>query len=276
MHNQIPLHPSLSRCFTRTLCIALALTGAATPLAIAQPASPNLASPAASISEPTLSLPDSPGAVSSSSARPTAQAQSFETVHNPQLATASHTDKYILPGQTAPSISAGDKVVLGLKDAVSPLAFAGWISAAGYSQLLNNSPNYGTDVGAFGQRLGAAVLRASSEGILSDSIMAPIFHEDPRYYLLGRSHGFFHRVVYAATRTIITRTDSGRTSPNLALLSGNLEGAILTNVYYPSSNRTVKDTAVTFGGSIGGSAVGFLVSEFLSDTLELVHLKASK
>jgi hypothetical protein len=47
-------------------------------------------------------------------------------------------------------------------------------------------------------------------------------------------------------------------------------------VYYPQSNRTFSQTTETFVGSIGGSALGFAVSEFLSDTLQLVHLKKSE
>ncbi len=274
MRNISSSTPSQTLRVTLSLGAVLALSLATSPLATAQVAA---ASPSAT-TEAMLSLPDSPGTVSASSSSfaPPAEASAFQEQHSAPMAMASHTDKYILPGQSAPPITAADKFVMGVKDAVSPLALAGWLSAAGFSHLIDSSPNYGTDLGAFGQRLGAAVIRASTEGVLSDSIMAPILHEDPRYYHLGRGHSFGHRLVYAATRAIITRTDSGRTSPNLALISGNIEGAILTNVYYPSSNRSVKDTAETFGGSIGGSALGFVVSEFLSDTLEFIHLKDSK
>ncbi len=186
---------------------------------------------------------------------------------------ASTTDKYIDPGQQAPSLSAGDKVRLGLRDAVSPFAIAGWISSAAYSQALDSAPNYGQGWGPFAQRFGASAARGSTEGVLSDSIFAPIFHQDPRYYRLGSGHDLVHRTVYAVTRTVITKSDSGRTTPNLALLAGNAAGSVLTNAYYPDRNRDAKTTAETFAGSIGGSAVGFFVSEFLSDALGIVHLK---
>jgi hypothetical protein len=178
---------------------------------------------------------------------------------------ASHTQKYIEPGQTAPTISAGDKVALGLRDAFSLFSAAGWIASAGYEQLVNGSPNYGTDRGAFGQRLGASAIRDVTEGVFSDSIMSPILHEDPRYYRLGPSHNFFARVIYAGTRPIITRTDGGHMTPNLAQLAGNAGGSALTNAYYPQLNRGFTQTAETFGGSVGGSAIGDLVSEFYDD-----------
>lgn len=212
----------------------------------------------------------SPTPASSSEAAAAAYGQSFGR-HSSDP--ASRTDKYIDPGQHGPSLTAGDKVRLGLRDAISPFAVAGWISSAAYSQALDSSPNYGQGWGPFAQRFGASAARGSTEGILSDSVFAPIFHEDPRYYRLGPGHKLLHRTLYAVTRTVVTKTDSGRSTPNLALLAGNAAGSILTNAYYPEINRNAKTTVETFAGSVGGSAIGFFVSEFLSDALDIVHLK---
>jgi len=240
----------------------------------------------------SASLPDSPGASlhsdsaanldESSSSAPSPDpasaieapaAGSGQSLGRHSADPVSHSDKYIDPGQQAPSLTSGDKVRLGLRDAISPFAVAGWISSAAYSQALDSSPNYGQGWGPFAQRFGASAARGSTEGVLSDSVFAPIFHEDPRYYRLGPGHNLVHRTLYAVTRTIITKSDSGRTTPNLALLAGNAAGSILTNAYYPDRNRNAKTTAETFVGSLGGSAVGFFVSEFLSDALGVVHLK---
>lgn len=269
--------PTSSHRLIPALAVLLALAAVNPPLASAQSAPASFASTAMATTQTILSLPDAPGMSTSPSAplSPSPFAAAAADADGTQPALATRKDKYILPGQTAPPITAGDKFYLGVKDAVSPLAIIGWLSSAGYSQLIDNSPNYGTDRGAFGQRLGAAALRATSENILGDSIMSPLFHEDPRYYKLGHGHNFFHRLVYSSTRAVITRTDHGHSAFNFGQVSGNLEGAILTNVYYPSRNRTAKDTAQTFAGSVGGSALAFVVSEFLSDTLEFVHLKDS-
>jgi hypothetical protein len=79
--------------------------------------------------------------------------------------------------------------------------------------------------------------------------------------------------VYAGSRVFVTRNDNGKVTPNLALLGGNLAGSALTNAYYPQINQGFRQTASTFGGSIGGSAIGFLVSEFYDDALHFAHLK---
>ncbi len=147
------------------------------------------------------------------------------------------------------------------------------IASAGYEHALNGEPNYGTDRGAFGQRLGAAAIRESTQGFFTDSVFSPIFHEDPRYYVQGEGHGFFYRTMYAVTRPLITRTDSGRNSVNGALLAGYAASTALTYTYYPPINRNFHDTASIFGGSLGGAALGFFVSEFSDDALKAIHLR---
>jgi hypothetical protein len=215
-------------------------------------------------------LPDAPSASSTADYAPssTSGTRVVATGLILPMPQASHTTAVIEPNQDAPVLTAGDKVLLGLKDAVSPAAVLGWFTVAGYEQITNGSPNYGTDRGAFGRRLGDAAIRDSSETILSASVMSPIFHEDPRYYRLGPTHNFFARLVYAGTRPLITRTDSGHNSLNLALLTGTMGGSALTNLYYPQANRGAVQTLETFDGSVAGSALGDIVSEFYGD---LIH-----
>jgi type IV secretory pathway VirB2 component (pilin) len=240
-------------------------------------------------SEATLNLPDAPGVAranshansignsadlladagpqnqNSSSSVPSAA--SAPNMGASTLPEASHTQRYPLPGQPAPVLTAHDKVVMGFQGAFSPYAAVGWLAAAGYEQLTNSTPNYGTDRGAFGQRLGASAIRAISEDVLADSVLAPAFHEDPRYYRLGSGHNFVVRVVYAASRALITRSDSGHTVPNFSQIGANLAGAVLTNAYYPQSNRTAAQTIETFGGSLGGTALGNGIAEFFGGLL---------
>jgi hypothetical protein len=226
---------------------------------------------AANSTIPAETLPDAPDAVSTSAASPAADFA--DEHHSTTTKMAGQYDKYIEPGQPVPTINAHDKFVLGVKDAVSPFSFAAWIVDAGYEQVTDSSPNYGHNRVAFAQRFGAGALRDITQGVLGDSVLAPILHEDPRYYKMGPGHSFAKRVVYAGTRAIITRKDDGSHTFNFAQVGGNLGGAILTNSYYPQTNRGFSQTVETFGGSVGGSALGFVVSEFLSGFLQAVHLE---
>jgi hypothetical protein len=276
----------------RTSSLALLLAFA--PFAAAQTPAVQTTPAAPSVTEPTLEqahldLPDSPGTtVRPSGISSSNDASADPEVLNPdedssdQAATsapakhAPHLQYVIRPNETADPLTVHEKIVGGFKDSISLFSAAGWLGAAGWEQLWNDSPNYGTDAGAFGQRLGAAAIRGISEGVFSESLFAPLFREDPRYYVMGGGHNIFKRAIYAGTRTIITRTDGGHNTPNLSLIAGNGAGSALTILYYPSKNTSTKEVLMTWGGGLGGSAVGFLVNEFLVDALEGLHLKSKQ
>ncbi|MGA8940677.1 MAG: hypothetical protein WB439_16055 [Acidobacteriaceae bacterium] len=179
--------------------------------------------------------------------------------------------KYIQPGMIAQPLSAHAKLVIGLEDTYSLLNLGGILASAGYEQLTNGEPNYGTDRGAFGQRLGAAAIRDTSQGLFTDAVFAPLLHQDPRYYVEGPQYSTVHRALYAITRPLITRTDSGRRTVNGALLLGYAASALLNNAYYPSINRNVRGTVSAFGGSVGGAALGFAIGEFTSGLWHKLH-----
>jgi hypothetical protein len=270
----------------RTFAAALALLVAVAPFVVAQAPSTTTSTINLAASSLPVRLPDSPGSLISSSIDtsdkdtsdnladqqqptppPSPQPPNARTRHSAHLAMT------IAPNEIAQPMPVRDKIVGGLGDSVSLFAATGWVASAGWSHWTNGSPNYGTDKGAFGQRLGAAALRNISQDIFHDCLFAPILHEDPRYYIMGRGHNVLKRAIYAGTRTIITRSDSGHTRPNFSLLAGDAAGAALTVTYYPAKNTSFTEVAETFGGSLGGSALGYVVTEFIGDALQYFHLR---
>ncbi|ADW70471.1 hypothetical protein [Granulicella tundricola] len=175
---------------------------------------------------------------------------------------AGHLDKIIQPGEIAPRLTVGDKILIGLRANATYTYMAGWVVSAAYEQVVNGAPNYGQTGKGFAQRLGAAAARSASDNIFSDSVLAPILHEDPRYYRLGPGHNFVARFFYAGTRELITRSDSGARTINFADIGGNLGGAALTQWYYPPLNRNVSQVMQTWGSSLGGDAVRNVANEF--------------
>ncbi|WP_130419116.1 hypothetical protein [Edaphobacter modestus] len=239
--------------------------------------------------ETPSSLPDSPGALlaaaegfSSSmddSGMPDSGGQGATTSTNSTNSTNSTKKRMVLPriklvgsSQQAPPQRARDKIELGLRESVTPYAMLGWPLSAGWSHLINGSPNYGVNSEAFAQRLGAAAALNSSKEIFSDGILATAFHQDPRYYQRGRSHKLINRAVYAVTRPVIGRTDSGRTIPNYAFILGTGGAAALTQTYYPERNVTGTQFARTWITSLGGSAFGSLVSEFGGEAIQWLRI----
>jgi len=223
-----------------------------------------------------MALPEAPSAI--------VQGQSFRA-STPEATRISRpgTDqiapigwKRIPAGWAGQPLTARDKMELGARDLYSPFSMLGYMATTVYEQAANGQPNYGTNIGAFGQRMGATLLRDSSEEVFTDMVFAPLLHQDPRYYVDGPQYSFFHRVLYAITRPLLKRTDSGSETINSSELLGYASASALTYTYYPRINQNFHDTAATFGGAMGGSALGNLVSEFAEQFMEAIHLKKTQ
>jgi hypothetical protein len=221
----------------------------------------------------TDTLPDAPSAMDESVQQGSRPSRAALRARQAQEREASIHMKYIPPGWSVLKLSRRDKVELSAEDLVNPLNIFTDVVSAGYSHLVNGQPNYGTNRGAFGQRVGATLIRDSSQEIFSDAVFAPLLHQDPRYYILGSNHNLATRTVYAVSRPFITRNDAGHTTFNSSLMLGYASAAALTTTFYPSSNRNFRDVASTFGGSIGGAAFGYFVDEFYNDVRKnFIHL----
>lgn len=253
---------------TRTRIASAVLTISAILLAV-----PELAAQQNSLWE----LPDAPSAVAAQSTTSSANTNPSTSTAPPKKLASVHRIR-INQNEIAPQLTTKETVALALENSVSPWSIFGWFAAAGWSHLIDSAPNYGTDSAGFGERLGAAAIRGVSGHILGNAIMAPILHEDIRYYRLGRSsgQGYVKRGVHAATRVFITRKTNGDSSINYHLLTGNLENAALTPTYYPERNRTAGTVATAYAGSLGGAALSFLLNEFLPDALSISRLRKSE
>jgi hypothetical protein len=182
--------------------------------------------------------------------------------------------RVIPAGMAAPQIHGRDKIILAARDLYRPGSFADFFVSAGWDQLTNGQPNYGTDRGAFGERLGAAAIRDTSQAFLTNGPLAMWLHQDPRYFELGPQYNIARRTWYALTRALVTRSSSdGHAELNTSLLLGQAAGTALNNLYYPKSNRNFHDNISSFGGSIGGAALSFVMDEYTAQLWKAVHLK---
>ena len=222
-------------------------------------------------------LPDSPGFVRSAALN--AEAQKTSTIEAAEVIPAVKTNmarKYtriIQPGQQAQPLTPGDKLVLAFRNQTRPVSPVNWIVSAGLSHLRDGRPHYGTDSGAFGERIGAAALKQSTQAVLVLGVFAGAFHEDPRYYRRGPSHPFMKRAVYAASRVLITRTDAGQPSINWAQICGMAGSAGVTNLYYPERDTGLNPTLRSFGDSFVTGAASNELREFMADIVAKIRHK---
>lgn len=247
------------------LCLSAAVTyGRAQETAFSSSLdAPSTSLPVPADALPDASMPDAPSAVLQAPAGSAA----------PLYPAASKLKRIVPADRTALPLSAGDKFALSFAGQVSLTGLGSVFLSAGWGQLTGGAPHYGSDRGAFGERLGAAEIKQASDAFFSYGLYASLFHDDPRYYVQGRKMKFSKRVVYAATRVIITRKDDGGSTVNIPRLAGIASATALTNAYYPEQDRTAGRNLSSFGTSIATTAGVNELNEFLSDAIHLVFHK---
>jgi hypothetical protein len=141
------------------------------------------------------------------------------------------------------------------------LGLAAFIAA--YGQLDNANPSFGQGWAGYGRRVGTAYADQVIGNMMSEAIFPSFLHEDPRYF--RRGHGtVWSRTFYAATRVLVTKTDSGGTRFNFSEVLGNATATAISNSYYPD-NRDAADNVEKLGMQIGIDAVSQVLKEFWPD-----------
>jgi len=132
---------------------------------------------------------------------------------------------------------------------------------AGYSLATNATPEFGHGGAAYGRYLWHSAIDQTSENYMVEFVFPVATHEDARYYTLGRG-GFRKRAVYALSRAVITRNDSGKEVFNTSEVVGAGASAGLSNLYYPAGERTFGNTGKQWGIDVGVDAASFFLREF--------------
>lgn len=215
-------------------------------------------------------LPDSPGAkralvsVSSSTPEDATEQQAGSAPVAPQKAPL--YARTIPAGLDAEPWHAKEKFVSAFRKQVSFSGLASPVFTAGVQQLRDSRPHYGTDSGAYGARIGAAYARQSTQQVLNIGVMSALLRDDPRYYVLGPTHTFKSRVIYAASRVFITRTDGGGNAPNIPLFTGVVASQALAESFYPDQDRRWSRIAT---GSLGSLASKMATQQFKEFSVEI-------
>jgi hypothetical protein len=227
----------------------------------------------------SASLPDAPGPVldqqpqpDAAAQQPTSMGEKIESLGQVKLGPR-FDPKALDRSQAGLRLSAKDKIVLSFEEQTTVFAFSTEFLSAGWAHLIDGHPKYGSDSAGFGEKLGAAAIRQSSQAVFSDGVFAAVLHEDPRFYRLG-SGPVTRRMGYAASRMWRTRTDSGEPSMNYSLLAGYGAAAAMTMAYYPHVSSGGGRAAITYGYSLLGNVAGNQFHEFWPDVRrKLFHRK---
>jgi len=119
------------------------------------------------------------------------------------------------------------------------------------------------------------LIQKESGAFFSKYLYPALLKQDPRYHP-SSSQSFWGRVMYAASRTVITRNDSGKATLNTSYFLGVLTSVAIATAYRPYWTRSTSETLGTFGSTIGSDAGINILHEFEPDIRRIVRRHAPK
>ena len=164
---------------------------------------------------------------------------------------------------SAPPLTTGEKFKAVAQGTFDPFEVAFIGLEASINQASNSDPTLGRGFTGYAKRYGMAYADTSIANFMTSAVMPTALHQDPRYFTMGKGN-FFRRAAYAASRVLITRSDSGRTEFNFSEILGNSMAAGLANAYHPAP-RTITNSIRIAGTQTSWDAFGFELREFWPD-----------
>ncbi|MBV8514868.1 MAG: hypothetical protein JO260_06175 [Acidobacteria bacterium] len=173
------------------------------------------------------------------------------------------------PGNQPP-LTVKQKYILAWHQTVDFSAHIGNLFQAGLQQASDAQPHYGEGWGPYLERFGAAEGDQVTSSFFIFGFLPSILHDDPRYFRKGPGHSIKSRIYYAATRTVISRKDSGESTFNIPQVAGQLFQQSISTIYYPPEDRTSGRVFENWGTTLAYNSAYNVVKEFYPDLLHLV------
>jgi hypothetical protein len=166
--------------------------------------------------------------------------------------------------QKLPPLKPWEKFKLAASDSFDYSSFIYVGMLAGVAQAQNSTPEFHQGAAGFGRYYWHSFADNTDGNFFTEAIMPSVTHEDPRYYTLGRG-GFARRFVYSVGRLVVTRTDNGARTFNVSEIVGNGAAAGISDLYYPSPERTWTKTGQRWILQIGLDGASNVLKEFWPD-----------
>jgi hypothetical protein len=168
-----------------------------------------------------------------------------------------------------------EKFILSLHQMFDVSAHIGNLLQSAISQASNGQPHYGQGWGAFGERFAASEGDQMTSSFFIYGVLPSVLHDDPRYFRRGRG-SVGSRILYAASRTVITRKDSGGSTFNVPQTLGQLIQQGISTSYYPPRDRTVSAVFTQWGINLTYNNGYNMLREFMPDLGQYLARRKSK
>ena len=155
------------------------------------------------------------------------------------------------------------KFELAYKDLTHPAFFVRTAAWAGVQQA-NDTPKYRQGAEGYGERFGAGLADATTEGLFGNAILPSLLHQDPRYFYQGTGTKW-SRARHAILAPFVCKGDNGASQPNYSTWGGSLIASSISMAYLPDSNRGPGHVFRTFGIGMSLHVVSSVAQEFIVD-----------
>ena len=163
-----------------------------------------------------------------------------------------------------PPLSFRGKFKLATQDSFDYSSFLVAGFTAGISQARNQTPEFHQGAAGYARYFWHSFADQAVGNYFTEFIVPYATRQDPRYYTLGHGN-VLKRSAYSIGRLFVTRTDSGGSAFNFSEIIGNGAGAGVSNLYYPSQERTWTKTGQKWANQVALDGIFNVMKEFWPD-----------
>lgn len=172
--------------------------------------------------------------------------------------------------QSAPPIdqwqplTTGRKFKVFLNHTTSPYTFAGAAVNAAADKMANDNMEYARGFTGYTQHYAVELANEETDAFFGSFLIPVLLKQDPRYF---RNPGlpFAKRTLYALTRVLITRNDSGHQTFNASYVVGSAASQALSDVYVPGHRQGLRPVVDRLTLNLAIDSGFNLVREFWPD-----------
>jgi hypothetical protein len=164
------------------------------------------------------------------------------------------------------------KGFLALHDLADPASIGTILGISAITVGANSHSAYGPGLKGFGKSVGVSLLQDATAQFFGAFAIPAIAHQDPRYFRMPHA-SIGKRIVYSISRTVVSRSDSGKSMPNYATLLNYPIGAELANLYVPGIHPDGASTVARIFTGYALDPANNLLNEFLPDVASHVNVR---
>ncbi len=169
-------------------------------------------------------------------------------------------------------LTSHEKFQVWFEGSYDPLGLAAGAVEAGTLEYSSKDGfcGYGHGWDGYGKCFGSLELDANVSSFIGDYALAVLWHQDPRYFRLGKGN-FFERVGYSISRVFVTYNDAGHTVFYSSALAGTAIASGVSNLYYPQQDRGLSPSMSRIALDLGNTALYNAAAEFWPDINHGLH-----